>query len=304
MKIAGGWPGDEAQLSSIGRMVPCPENLGTWCSEDDDRAVVGRLAAGQCCERPRAAQREGSDQVRARQSQHMAVVPGAGDEKDRPRTAVVAPLERLSPRERLNVVESRLRVEGQPPTGSRNHRVPRASIAGQANWHLGAPCDAEREECPEPREERDLSLVPDGVSSREDTERKVETEYGGDDGKPLERDTGRGATLDSTDLRDRDAGCLGHRALREAGREARFPQLVAGSGQRPPRLAASSIEPSFADCHDERMTGGDAPSVNSPFAGHYSRGDERRAAGGFSRGDRTRQAVGSRDVDLSRCVAW
>jgi len=66
-------------------------------------------------------------------------VAGIGNEQDHDLAMVVTLFERHSPRTRLNMTETRLGVDRDPPSGTANHRIPRTHVARNLERHLDPP---------------------------------------------------------------------------------------------------------------------------------------------------------------------
>jgi hypothetical protein len=83
-----------------------------------------------------------------------------------------------------------------------------------------------REQAPEPREQRDLGDIADGIAGREGPEREVEPKNGRDHRQGLEGHVESASKLDSAHLAMGDARSLPDLQLRQARCKARLAKLL------------------------------------------------------------------------------
>ena len=128
---------------------------------------------------------------------------------------------------RLRVVQNRFGLHADTPLLAATDRIPRSTIAGDRQRHLGLPTKRRMQPLSEALEEAPLPGVAKSIAAWIGLERKRQAEGSGVADHDAQRHHRRTAPLDPTDLRLGDArGCL-ERALAQPGSHASSAQLSA-----------------------------------------------------------------------------
>jgi hypothetical protein len=115
--------------------------------------------------------------------------------------ATVATLQRDPPRQRLDVIEPRLGVDGDGPSRPANDRIPRALIARSVDGNLRPPREPWPKVDAKASQQRELRPIPDRLTRREGSQGEIEADRGCRECKRFIRDVRRFAALDAADFR-------------------------------------------------------------------------------------------------------
>jgi hypothetical protein len=111
-----------------------------------------------------------------------------------------------------------------------------------------------REQGPEPREQRDLGDIPDGIAGRERPEREVEPKNGRHHRQGLEGNMRSATKLESAHLAMGDPGSVAHLALHQAGCKTRLAKFFTDAHQGASCEASTRVNPTFPRDHGPRIS--------------------------------------------------
>jgi len=189
-------------------------------SEDDDAAAAGVAARAERSEHvagPKGQCREGTGC-----GGECPPIPSCiRDEKNHVIRGTVTLLERKPTFENLEIVEDGLSLDGQPPAGTADHRVPGAPIPFDRKRDFRRPAEGRVQAQAESFEEALLADVPDRVARRIGSEPQIQANHRTHRREDTNVHDAGDAALDSTLRGPGDSACSPNGILAEPGIPAR-----------------------------------------------------------------------------------
>jgi hypothetical protein len=221
--------------------------------EDDETSATRISFSGQCRKAGSRPDWKSSSELRHARD-HVAVVPGIGDQQDHAGYLQVALLRRDPALERLDVTETRLGLDDGRQVDPLDDRIRTATVTGDRHRDFRTPPDVVWQSTPAAFEEREMGFVAHGFPIGMDADVQLKAEDRGQSRGEFDRQLGL-TGLHTANVRVGHSNLTGKLALTHAVADPGIDEL--GHDLRPklPNPAGAPVRGSFRKRHASIVAG-------------------------------------------------